>query len=146
MKLLGHPLHPPLTDFPIVLWSVSLLWDAVDFVTGDPIWGRFSFWNITLGLAAAVPTLISGLLDYSKIPDEQAQGLKTATSHMVAMLCTTALFAGSLFVRVAPNIAPATKMLTAFLLSAIGIIVLLVGAWLGGELVFRHGIGRETGK
>lgn len=146
MKLLGHRLHPPLTDFPVALWSASLLWDVVGYATGDPFWTRFSFWSIALGLAAALPTLATGLLDYLGVPEEQAEAARTALRHMIAMLCTTALFAGSLIVRATPNIASPSKPILAFLLSLFGIAILSIGAWLGGELVYRHGIGQETGE
>jgi uncharacterized membrane protein len=138
LTLFGHRLHPPLTDFPIALWSVSLLWDGVGLVSGDPFWIRCSFWSIAVGLLAALPTLAAGILDYVALPENRPAAERTAQLHMLAMLSATALFAGSLIVRfsgVAYKPSP-----VALVLSALGFIVLLLGGWLGGELVFRHGI------
>lgn len=143
LKFLGHPLHPPLTDFPIVLWSISLLWDILAFARGDPFWAQFSFWSIATGLVAALPTLATGLLDYASIPDDQQAAERTATRHMIVMLCTTALFVGSLLLRYGQDSLGSLRTIVAVILSAVGVALLPVGGWLGGELVFRHGVGRE---
>ena len=146
LKFLGHRLHPPLTDFPIALWSVSLLWDGVAFARGDSFWMQFSFWSIAAGLGAALPAMATGLFDYAAIPEKQRLAERAATRHMLAMLCATALFTGSLIVRVGADTIGSLKMIVAVILSAVGLAMLLIGGWLGGELVFRHGIGREDGR
>lgn len=142
LRLLGHPLHPALTDFPIALWSVAFLWDVVGFVRSDPIWWRFGFWTSAAGLIFALPTLASGLLDYLAISENRIAAERTATRHMIAMLCVTGLFTGSLIVRVGPDPLNLPQEIGVIVLEAIGVVIVLVGAWLGGELVFRHGIGR----
>ena len=61
--LFGHPVHPTLTDFPIALWSTSLLGDLMGFWGGHAVYRQFAFWAVAVGLIAAVPTIMTGLID-----------------------------------------------------------------------------------
>lgn len=139
-RLLGHPVHPLLTDFPIALWSASLLADFVGIWRGQAVYGQFAFWAIALGLIVAAPTIVTGLLDYAAIP-QQHSALKGATWHMWLMLSAATVYACSFVARLVHM--PSTGLSTAIAvgLSVLGLLLLLVGGWFGGELVFRHGIG-----
>lgn len=135
-RLLGHPVHPLLTDFPIALWSASLLADLVGLWRGREIYGQFAFWAIALGLIIAAPTIVTGLIDYAAIA-QQHPALESATWHMWIMLSAATAYACSFIARLghSPSIGLAVG------LSVLGLLLLLLGGWFGGELVFRHGVG-----
>lgn len=139
-RLLGHPVHPLLTDFPIALWSTSLLADLARIWRGHEIYGQFAFWAIALGLIIAAPTVVTGLLDYAAIP-QQHPALKAATWHMWIMLSAATLYACSFIARLGHSPSTGLSSAIAVGLSVLGLLLLLVGGWFGGELVFRHGIG-----
>jgi uncharacterized membrane protein len=139
---MGHPVHPALTDFPVALWTVSILWDIVGIVHGDPIWGKMAFWCIAVGLLAAVPTAVTGLLDYTAIPQGH-RALTTALWHMIAVLVAACAFAASLFLRGLPGQTAHAPVAITLGLSLFGLIWLGVGGWLGGHLVFHFGIGQN---
>jgi len=131
-RIAGHPLHPALVHFPLALWVVAILWDLVGWWQTDPLWWRMGYWCLALGLAASLPALITGLLDYLALPADEP-GLNAATAHMMVMMSATAAFGASWVMRAQAG--------SAFAPSAWAF-ALALGGWLGGTLVYHHGIGR----
>jgi len=136
-RIAGHPLHPALAHFPVALWLAAVLWDAIGWWrVGEPLWGQMSYWCLALGLVAALPTAATGLIELlSLAPGEPA--IATATAHMLVMLTATGLFGASWLVRATDG-----AVGWAIALEVVGAAVVFVGGWLGGTLVYRHGIGR----
>lgn len=141
-RIAGHPLHPAFVHFPLALWFVAIFWDAVGWWRPDPLWWQMAYWCLALGVAASLPALVTGLLDYLALrPDEP--GLDAATAHMMVMLSAAAAFGASWLVRAQAGAALAPSALVLALALA-GAALLAVGGWLGGTLVYRHGIGRAN--
>lgn len=136
LRIASHPIHPALVHFPVALWPVSLLWDIVGLWRGDPLWWQLSFWCLALGLIAALPAIAAGFMDYTSLPNDHP-ALGTANAHMLIMASATIAFLVSLLVRGGPA---ATTLAIGF--SALGTALLVAGGWLGGTLVYRHGVGR----
>jgi uncharacterized membrane protein len=141
-RIAGHPVHPALAHFPLGLWLAAVLWDFVGWWrSGETLWGQMSYWCLALGLAAALPAIATGLIEFLALrADDPA--LDTATAHMMAMACAAALFGASWVLRAKAGAAIAP---TAWALgfSFLGAAVLAAGGWLGGTLVYRYGIGRD---
>ena len=145
LRLLGHPLHPPLTHFPLALLLTAPVWDALallGWADGTP-WWTVARWVLGLGLLLAVPAAVSGLLDYAALPETSpAEG--TARTHLLAAGSGIVLSAGSFLLRgYSVGDAPEAVAWTVGLGLA-GAVTLGVAGWLGGELVFRHGVGVRT--
>jgi uncharacterized membrane protein len=96
-------------------------------------------------LAAAVPAAVTGILDYAAIPDSEKAALATANRHMMVLLTSLTAYAVSFFLRLEPA-AGAGRWIGALSSSFLGLILLLFGGWLGGELTFKHGIGQVKAK
>ncbi len=140
----GHPLHPLLVTLPVGLLVSSLIFDIVFFAAGGAGWAFLAIWAIVFGLGFALIAAIAGIIDYLSLSlDRRAWTI--ATYHLVLNLTLIALFVASLGWRLAANDGiDMTNQFTPvgpFILSIIGIGVLLASGWLGGELVFRHRIG-----
>jgi len=142
IRFLGHPMHPPLTDFPLALWSMSLLCDLVGLWLRDLFWLRVGYWGVVAGLVLAVPTVFAGSIDYLAMPTSHP-ARPTATRHMILMAAAAVAFAASLVVRGGPQPVLGASAYVATFLSAAGVAALVVGGWFGGHLVFHYGIGRE---
>jgi len=131
-----------LSDFPVALLGTAPLWDALGLLRGEPIWWALSFWGIALGLATAALAAVAGLVDYAAIP-ESDPAVGPATRHLLAMSGAVGLYLMSLVLRGGPG-GPTDPTLIAILaLESLGLVLLFAGGWYGGELVFRHGIGRD---
>ena len=129
-----------LSDLPLGLFSTALLWEVVACCTAQVLWWRFAFWSIAVGLAMALPTAAAGLVDYVAL-GESHPAEKTATNHMLLMLAVVSCFGFSL-IWLRPSTAPTgTAAVLTVACGGLGFLGLLVGGWLGGELVFKHGVG-----
>ena len=142
LRVFGHPLHAVLSDFPVALLGTSLLWDAVGLWRGEAVWWAISFWTIVLGLGMALLTAMAGAVDYAAIPLDHPAN-RVALRHMLLMLAAVTPYLISLLVRGAP-VSPVGKSLFAVLgLELVGVLLLSVGGWYGGHLVFHYGIGSD---
>jgi len=135
----GHPLHPPLTDATIGLYTGA---------TGFGILGALGVsegnlskaWWLALvgGLIVTVPTALTGLVEWLGI--EWGTPLwKTATSHLLAMVSATVVF---LLAAIFAHGGYVDGEVTggALVLTIIGFGLLTLGGWLGGAIVFTHGM------
>jgi len=136
-----HPLHPIFTHFPMALLIISSLWDLLGFWRGDPFWWGFAFWSIVVGLSLSFLTLVTGLIDYVKIP-QGGIAETVALRHMVIVIVALLFYGGSVLFRYYSPLPESNLFVLAITLSLMGLISLLVGGWYGGELVYRHGVGR----
>jgi uncharacterized membrane protein len=127
---LGHPLHPVMTDQPIGLWTSAVALDVLGGerteVASDILLG--------LGIAAAVPTAASGLIEYGRV---RKPVTRLATVH--AATNTFALGCMSLsFVARRTGHRGAGRAL-----AMIGSLGMVVGGHLGGHLAYGEGVGVE---
>lgn len=144
LRLFGHPLHAAMTHAPMGLLTTSLLWDVVGIWRGEAIWWAISFWVVAVGLAAAAAAATTGLVDYAAI-EQGDPALDTGTRHMMFVLGALVPYGVSLFVRGGVGQPSSGKTMIAVLsLEALGLLLLSVGGWYGGHLVFHHGVGRDT--
>jgi uncharacterized membrane protein len=135
----GHPLHPPLTDATIGIYTFATI-AAVLSKVGIAEQKAAEGWTLALivGLILSGPTAITGFVDWLRI--ERGTPLwRTATAHMVAMLVATAFFLVAVGAGYSDGI---DGVVTdgAFILTLIGFVVLTVGGWLGGAVVFTYGM------
>src|SRR4051794_39985388 len=103
LRVLGHPVHPMVSDFPIALLGSSLLWDGLGFFRNEAPWWAISFWDIALGLAFSFLTAASGMIDYAHLASsttpEKKPTVEKATSHMLVMISAVSLYGVSLVIR-----------------------------------------------
>ncbi len=138
-KPLGHPLHPMLVHFPIGLFFLSLLLDIASFVFPNvPNLVLASFYAISLGVVTALLAAVPGFADYTDIRRDHP-GKRTATAHMILNLIVVALYAINLAVRFSADVDLRVHPM-AFLLSLVGVALLSISGYLGGQLVYNEGI------
>jgi uncharacterized membrane protein len=142
LRLFGHPVHPVATHFPMALLPVSLLGDLLGIWTDASFWWSFSFYNLAIGLVLSIPALITGIIDFLAIPKEGIAD-RVAMSHMMIMITSIAMFTGSFCIRFGAEILSGWRLTSSVSLSLLGLILLLIGGWFGGQLVYRHGAGSD---
>ena len=137
---LGHPLHPILAHIPVAMWPSALIFDLLSQrqIGGNAV-VRLSFYAIVFGLATALLAVPTGLVDWSGIKKEKP-AWKIGLYHMLLNLVVAILFAVNLYLRW-PNFRKATEVDSIpLLLSAIGTLILIGSAYLGGRMVYEYGI------
>ena len=135
----GHPLHPPLTDATIGAYTAAAVMGFASIV-GVAEKGAASGWWLALivGLIFTVPTALSGLADWWVI--EPGTPLKrTATSHLLAMVTATVFFLIAALVGHGGYTHGAVRA-GPYILTLIGFASMTLGGWLGGAIVYVHGM------
>ena len=135
----GHPLHPPLTDATIGIYTFATV-AAVLSKLGIAEEEAAQGWMLALivGAIATAPTALTGLADWVRI-QRGTPLFRTATAHLVAMLLATAFFLISIGAGYSEGMDGAVPD-GAFVLTLVGFLLLTVGGWLGGTIVFHYGM------
>src|SRR5256885_1981674 len=137
-KWLGHPLHPILAHVPMAMWPGALIFDVLSRWNGNAM-VRLSFYAIIFGLAASFLAVPAGLVDWSGIKKEKP-AWKIGLYHMALNLFVTLLFAVNLGLRWQTFREASEVGRVPLLLSAVGTLILIGSAYLGGRMVYEYGI------
>src|SRR5207248_10832887 len=133
-----HPIHPMLIPFPIALWIFSLFCDVVYLmVSNDTFWADAAYYTMAGGIIGALVAAPFGLVDFLSLTDTNVR--KIGKAHMVVNLILVALFALDLWLRKSGMPIGGWPVV----LSVIGVILLAVSVWLGGEMVYLYGVAVE---
>ena len=140
VKVLGHPVHPMLVAFPITFLTTTLVAFIVYGIGGDVTWFRVGYWANVAGVITALVAAVPGFLDWLGIPNH-LEAKRVGSIHMILNLTVVAIFGINLVVQ-------ATHLDDAFppsgvgiLLSAVGVVALLVSGYFGWSLVQTHHVG-----
>jgi uncharacterized membrane protein len=140
-RAVGHALHPLLTDVPVGAWTSATMLDALGGDDGDRSAQRL----IAIGIAAALPTAASGLLDWADTEPADAEVRRVGVVHAASNVTALALYAASLAVQ------RRGAQARARLLRLAGAGAMAVGGHLGGHLSYgkavrrrRHGAGIDA--
>ena len=134
----GHPIHPMLVQFPIVCFILAFVCDLL-LVNGHTELATASKWLLLIGLVMAALAAVAGLTDF--LGDKRVQG-SDAIKHAVANVTAVVLELVNLLLRRGNDDFIGT---TGVYISGVVVLILLYSGWMGGKLVYRHGIGVSDG-
>lgn len=140
----GHPIHPMLIPFPIGLLVFSFVADLIFLWKGNPIWHDYiAFYTMLGGIIGAAAAAIPGLIDWATLTEPAA--VKVANWHARVNIITLLIFVASFYLRTTSGASwiPNMPMLP-FILSIFGVVGLTIAGWLGGQLVFAHGVAVDA--
>ena len=124
--VLGHSLHPVLTDLPLGCWTSATLVDVLGGRSGRKAATRL----VGVGLLAAGPTAYAGLASWSRLEgDDRRIGAVHAIGNDVAIV----LFAGSFLARVRGDHWRGVR------LAVLGNVATAAAGHLGGYLALQRG-------
>lgn len=132
-----HPIHPMLVPFPIVFFVSAFVTDLL-FVNGHgSVWASASYWLLIAGLIGGALAAVAGLVDF--LGDARIRSLGAAKAHFAGNVTAVVLEAINAYLRSGD---PAVVVAgSGIILSGVVVVILLITGWLGGELVYRHGVG-----
>ena len=130
-SIAGHPIHPMLVAIPIGLWIFSLVCDLVHLSGAlGANWDIVAMYTLAGGIAGALLAAVPGFIDMLSLSGPIR---RTALVHMSINLTVVALYTVNFWLRVGGS--------TLVWLSVLGLGLLVVSGWLGGKMVFEHGVG-----
>jgi len=129
-----------LIPFPIALWVFSLIADVIYLWRGNPVWRDWlAFYTLLGGIIGAVLAAVFGIIDWLSIKDREVK--KVADWHARLNVIALLIFAASFYLRTTSGAGLVGGSHTIpFGLSVVGVILITISGWLGGEMVFRHGV------
>jgi uncharacterized membrane protein len=134
-----HPIHPMLIVFPLGLWIFSLVSDFVYVIGwGGGVWTDVAFYTMAGGFVGALVAAVPGLIDFLALTDARVK--KIGWAHMLINLTVVGSFAVNLWLRT--QSAPGATLPR--VLSAIAVVLLGISGWLGGTMVYVHGVAVES--
>jgi len=134
----GHPIHPMLIPFPIALWIFSLVSDFIYvFGAGSMVWREMALYTMAGGLIGALAAAVPGYIDYRSI--KEAQTAAIGWWHMVINLTVVMLYTINMLLRLVSD----NNVAAPIFLSLVGVGLLGISGWLGGEMVYVHGVAVE---
>lgn len=139
-----YPFHPRFVHFPIALSLIGVAFIAISFFqqgVGDR-WSWAGRLLIFLGWGSAVIAGITGLIDQSRAPDLPAVR-DTINTHITVGIALIVTFGLALYwpLRDKKLLSGGNGRWGYLALLVLGVALVLGEGWLGGQLVYKLGVG-----
>jgi nitrite reductase/ring-hydroxylating ferredoxin subunit/uncharacterized membrane protein len=125
-RWLGHPLHAVLTDAPIGILFLVIVFDVIDDPSAAAI-------TLAIGILAMLAAALAGFADYA---DTDGKARERATLHSSLMLLALVGYLVSFAFRLGSGPVASTAGIW---LSVLSFLVLSAGAYVGGDVVYVLG-------
>lgn len=162
-KLLGHPAHPIMVVFPLAFYPLAAIaevvyialvlfgWKNADKILTFDVgfFWQAGFLMLVVGWLGQMAAALPGLIDWLNIPNDAPAKDKATFHFIVAIIMGGISFMAILLLnwgeppaslKLPDNI---PLLIGVFLNLVVGLMLVNYQGWLGGELVYRHGIGVE---
>jgi uncharacterized membrane protein len=130
----GHPIHAMLVPLPIGLWIFALVADVMIRLGGAPGWRTAAFYAIGVGVLGALLAAVPGLIDLISLRPGPTR--RIGLWHMSINLLAVAVFGVNFLLRWRT-----VDHSGHILLTALGVVLIGISGWLGGEMVYVGGVG-----
>jgi uncharacterized membrane protein len=136
-SIAGHPIHPMLVPFPIAFFALALVMDVAYWQSSNLNWKHFAEWLLLAGLVTGALAAVVGAIDFFSRREIRARA--PAWPHAIGNVLVMILALINSFVHARDGWTGVVP--TGLALSVATVLLLLVTGWLGGSMVFRHGVG-----
>lgn len=142
--MITHPLHPLTVHFPIALLFTSVFFDLLGILTGKKHFSQTGWWLLILGLVGGAVAAGFGMWTEEQV---EASGVPEGAvdRHEAFALTTLAVFAALAVVRwrMRARWSPRDRVIY-LIVAMVGLLLLGITGFYGGELVYRYGAGVES--
>jgi uncharacterized membrane protein len=122
-----------LVPLPIGLWIFALVADLATRADGSQAWRQAAYYAIGVGVLGALLAAIPGIIDLVSL---RGPTQRLGLWHMALNLPAVVVFGANFLLRTQTPDHSGHLFLTLLGVGLIG-----VGGWLGGEMVYGHGVG-----
>jgi len=138
--------HPFIVHFPIALLSVAVLFEAIALFSKKDVLSHVGWWMQLSGTIGLLAAILSGVLAKESLVVSEEARLVLAAHEQLAFI-NGAAFGALLLWRIGSRGGIPDQYRTLYILVLVlAVGILLTGAWYGGELVYRFGIGGTGGQ
>ncbi len=132
-----HPIHPMIIVLPLGLWVFSVVCHLIFLLSAVPVWRTVALYAMAGGIIGGAMAAVPGLIDFLTLPKSRVQTI--ALSHMISNVVALTIF----IIAFALAVFGSQTSVVPFVLSVFGLLAVATGGWLGGALVYEHGVGVE---
>jgi len=128
-----------LVHFPIAFWTIATGaygWDAASATESVALVAQLAN---GAGLAAAMLAMIAGLLELRAIASD-SPAMQVAIWHLMVMSSVWVFFLAALVLPTSAGLDHTTARIGAVACAGVGFVLMAVGGWLGGRLVYEFGV------
>jgi uncharacterized membrane protein len=136
-RIAGVPLHAVFAPITAVCLVETLVTDVVYWKTASMMWADMSAWLLTAGLVIGLLAVLTGLVDF--FGEARVRALRSAWIYGLSSGLALVLSILNAFVH--SRDAYTSVVPTGLLLSTLVVLLLLVSAGSGWDMVYRHGVG-----
>lgn len=139
-----HPLHTALVHFPIAFLTCASICDLASLMGWRAAWPP-SYPLLALGVATGLIAMLAGLPELAKLKDDKSAE-QAANIHMSLMGGAWCLYLTALLLRNDNMEIVNSPHIIAISSSLAGFLLLTLGGWFGGKLVYYHGVSVRTAR
>lgn len=140
-SIAGHPVHPMLVPIAIGGFVISFAADLICMVTGNATpWNMLAYYTMIGGILGALAAAVPGFIDFLSLPAGPVKS--TGLAHMGINLTVVVIYIVNAWLRHGDP----QNLKLPMILSVVTVLMLLVSGWLGGKLVFEHGVAVDTSR
>ena len=132
---LGHPLHPVVVAWPIGAWIVGAWYDVRSASTNDGRDEHAADAALRVGTVGALFAATTGLVQFV---DAHREARRETAVHAALNNYALVAYLLSLAMRKRGRRSLGRK------LAAVGLGIVSLSGWLGGDIAFRHGVGVQN--
>ena len=131
-----------LVHFPVALWTMA----TAAYVAAAAGLGQDAVavakWSNGVALIIAILAMVAGALELRSI-EGRGEAMQVATWHMMVMATVWVCFVMALVLPMATGVSTEYLQLSAAAAAGVGFLLMAVGGWLGGRLVYEFGVGMK---
>ena len=135
----GHPTHPPLTDATIGAYTFATVAATADVLGISDNAATHGWWlALLVAFIFSSATIVTGVIDWLQI-ERGTPLFRTATAHALANATASAFFILAAILG-KDSFDAGDISAVPYILTLLGFLFLTLGGWLGGTIVFVHGM------
>lgn len=140
-RIASHPVHPMLIPFPLALWPTSFIFNVLGAFFDSFALHQAAYYMALAGCIGAALAAIPGAIDLFTAVPPKTETRRIGVMHGALNVAALVVWVVSLYSRQGGG----GMTYLAYITAGIGMIILGVSGWLGGELVYKHRVGVEEG-
>jgi uncharacterized membrane protein len=142
----ARPVHPPFTDFPLAAYVFAAAFDIISAIGGKQHRWALQLWHagtfvLVAGLAICLITMGTGFFDLVRFAPRSPGAVRAVARHVCLMGASFMVGAGDMAWRLSDYRTHTSAPTGIVALSLAAAAIACTGAFIGGKLVFGHGIG-----
>lgn len=136
--------HPIVNHFTIALFVLVVLLDSLGLITKKEYFHTAAWINLIFATIAGILSLITGLLAEANAPHVDAAHEILETHETLGFIIVVSILVLFIWRMVLKGKFPAKAMILYLLIGLAGVGIMIRSSFLGGELVFVHGVAVEA--